>query len=135
MAFPTGKRPKSPEKQALSGRNLTPRGPAVRPSSDASSRCLPTAWRAGPMSVVPSRQPQRAKENGPARGSCNRGKTLAHPSKEASACRSEEHTSELQSLIRISNAVFCLTNNHHPLTPTQHYNIQLTDNIYFSSLH
>src|SRR3546814_2415964 len=29
-------------------------------------------------------------------------------------CRSEEHTSELQSLIRISYAVFCLnkTNNH-----------------------
>src|SRR3546814_2426348 len=37
--------------------------------------------------------------------------------------RSEEHTSELQSLMRISNAVFCLTNKHtlnickHP--PTQ----------------
>src|SRR3546814_13136435 len=30
--------------------------------------------------------------------------------------RSEEHTSELQSLMRISYAVFCLkkTNNHHP---------------------
>src|SRR3546814_2534295 len=27
--------------------------------------------------------------------------------------RSEEHTSELQSLIRISYAVFCLTKNHH----------------------
>src|SRR3546814_5474471 len=28
------------------------------------------------------------------------------------SCRSEEHTSELQSLMRISNAVFCLTNNN-----------------------
>src|SRR3546814_8482094 len=33
--------------------------------------------------------------------------------------RSEEHTSELQSLMRNSSAVFCLkTNNHHPLTKT-----------------
>src|SRR3546814_4844035 len=33
----------------------------------------------------------------------------------APACRSEEHTSELQSLMRISNAVFCLKkkNNKH----------------------
>src|SRR3546814_9700838 len=38
--------------------------------------------------------------------------------------RSEEHTSELQSLMRISYAVFCLkktTNNKH--TPTQHNQI------------
>src|SRR3546814_9238548 len=28
-------------------------------------------------------------------------------------CRSEEHTSELQSLMRISYAVFCLTKNKH----------------------
>src|SRR3546814_4152219 len=28
-------------------------------------------------------------------------------------CRSEEHTSELQSLMRISYAVFCLKNNTH----------------------
>src|SRR3546814_6572008 len=36
--------------------------------------------------------------------------------------RSEEHTSELQSLMRISNAVFCLTNttNTHHTKPTQH---------------
>src|SRR3546814_3899058 len=37
--------------------------------------------------------------------------------------RSEEHTSELQSLMRISYAVFCLknkstTHSHHPLTPS-----------------
>src|SRR3546814_4232793 len=33
--------------------------------------------------------------------------------------RSEEHTSELQSLMRISYAVFCLKKKHpqHPLTP------------------
>src|SRR3546814_9474665 len=32
-------------------------------------------------------------------------------------CRSEEHTSELQSLMRISYAVFCLKKKKHP-TPT-----------------
>src|SRR3546814_3604128 len=37
----------------------------------------------------------------------------------SSAARSEEHTSELQSLMRISYAVFCLkkkNNNHHHTT-------------------
>src|SRR3546814_4233560 len=34
--------------------------------------------------------------------------------------RSEEHTSELQSLMRISYAVFCLNNNKKPLTRRQH---------------
>src|SRR3546814_6318274 len=29
-------------------------------------------------------------------------------------CRSEEHTSELQSLMRISYAVFCSNNKNHP---------------------
>src|SRR3546814_1271799 len=31
--------------------------------------------------------------------------------------RSEEHTSELQSLMRISYAVFCLKKKNHPTTP------------------
>src|SRR3546814_2078183 len=38
-------------------------------------------------------------------------------------CRSEEHTSELQSLMRISYAVFCLKNKKrkHPETTHPHY--------------
>src|SRR3546814_2591649 len=40
--------------------------------------------------------------------------------------RSEEHTSELQSLMRISYAVFCLkkkkTNHHKPKQPNHHLN-------------
>src|SRR3546814_5418632 len=44
----------------------------------------------------------------------------------ASTCRSEEHTSELQSLMRISYAVFCLkkkTQQHqHKNTKSQHHN-------------
>src|SRR3546814_7506082 len=34
-----------------------------------------------------------------------------------SAVRSEEHTSELQSLMRISYAVFCLKKKKHPIRP------------------
>src|SRR3546814_2302067 len=34
--------------------------------------------------------------------------------------RSEEHTSELQSLMRISYAVFCLTNKNNNITCTPH---------------
>src|SRR3546814_7503068 len=34
--------------------------------------------------------------------------------------RSEEHTSELQSLMRISYAVFCLKKKHKRMTPTKH---------------
>src|SRR3546814_2609452 len=34
--------------------------------------------------------------------------------------RSEEHTSELQSIMRISYAVFCL-NKHNTLKPTEHH--------------
>src|SRR3546814_5404043 len=39
--------------------------------------------------------------------------------------RSEEHTSELQSLMRISYAVFCLKkkNNHYTITNTHHKSI------------
>src|SRR3546814_2404189 len=36
----------------------------------------------------------------------------------AAAARSEEHTSALQSLMRISYAVFCLKHNTHPPSPT-----------------
>src|SRR3546814_7565036 len=36
--------------------------------------------------------------------------------------RSEEHTSELQSLLRISYAVFCLTNTHLLAHETSQYN-------------
>src|SRR3546814_3237888 len=41
------------------------------------------------------------------------------------AGRSEEHTSELQSLMRISYAVFCLKNKKHTLTNTYRNNTRL----------
>src|SRR3546814_4242732 len=38
---------------------------------------------------------------------------------DAAVARSEEHTSELQSLMRISYAVFCLQKKKHKQTPQQ----------------
>src|SRR3546814_4716942 len=43
--------------------------------------------------------------------------------------RSEEHTSELQSLMRISYAVFCLKKKNNKQTQTQKKNTNLTNNI------
>src|SRR3546814_1188641 len=49
------------------------------------------------------------------------------PFRAGSAARSEEHTSELQSLMRISYAVFCLKKNNrehiHVSVATKYYNI------------
>src|SRR3546814_8326802 len=42
--------------------------------------------------------------------------------READAHRSEEHTSELQSLMRISYAVFCLKKKNHTHNTTTKYN-------------
>src|SRR3546814_9328968 len=52
------------------------------------------------------RKPHRASAAG-ARGAARRGQDHAG----AAGARSEEHTSELQSLMRISYAVFCLKKN------------------------
>src|SRR3546814_3128268 len=41
-----------------------------------------------------------------------------HAAASRHACRSEEHTSELQSLIRISYAVFCLNKQKHDSAQT-----------------
>src|SRR3546814_1289665 len=44
----------------------------------------------------------------------------AEPSVDQKVRRSEEHTSELQSLMRSSYAVFCLQKKKHILTPNTH---------------
>src|SRR3546814_5335927 len=70
------------------------------------------AWRLGPA-IGDARLAPRAPVGGQLdadacmghRGA-GRGLALQHP---ADVARSEEHTSELQSLMRISYAVFCLT--------------------------
>src|SRR3546814_7329656 len=47
-------------------------------------------------------------------------RSIRHPRARPVAGRSEEHTSELQSLMRISYAVFCLKKKTQPPTTTQH---------------
>src|SRR3546814_5971121 len=52
---------------------------------------------------------------------------VASPAPSPSAMRSEEHTSELQSLMRISYAVFCLKKTHVLNTHTIYYREAITD--------
>src|SRR3546814_9373848 len=62
--------------------------------------CWPRGSRPATASGCPRNRASSALTNGGSR--CGRSLT-----------RSEEHTSELQSLMRISYAVFCLTKKHH----------------------
>src|SRR3546814_2114968 len=68
----------------------------------------------------------------PARRSRTRSPTPSSITPTCAACRSEEHTSELQSLMRISYAVFCLKKkkNIHKKTHklTHDETIRSTDN-------
>src|SRR3546814_5497327 len=48
--------------------------------------------------------------------------------------RSEEHTSELQSLMRISYAVFCLKKKKHTLTSTMQNNTKLVTSVHLQKV-
>src|SRR3546814_1883850 len=87
--------------------------PGVSPDRDT------TSARAAPHAAHPAANPRHPGRdaNNPAspaitarcrRGSRHRCAILAHWRSSARKYRSEEHTSELQSLMRISYAVFCL---------------------------
>src|SRR3546814_2646777 len=52
------------------------------------------------------------------------GASDAHCHADVGALRSEEHTSELQSLMRISYAVFCLKKKNTKLTNPKHTSVQ-----------
>src|SRR3546814_1702765 len=82
------------------------------------------------------RHPRRALRLRPARrlergARTRRGKQAGRPCSEGrprrqtARGRSEEHTSELQSLMRISYAVFCLTKKNNIRYYSQHARIQL----------
>src|SRR3546814_1388315 len=76
----------------------------------------------------PSAEPERWRQRRVARQHALLFRPTAHDRRPA-VTRSEEHTSELQSLMRISYAVFCLKkkkSNHY----TQHY---CTNNLFFTS--
>src|SRR3546814_9052898 len=61
------------------------------------------------------------------------GEATAHYKFDSGAHRSEEHTSELQSLMRISYAVFCLKKKKQPNTTPQQISKQVQDHIYDSN--
>src|SRR3546814_4595064 len=76
---------------------------------------LPLARRQAPAGArhVPGAGPQAAAARRADRRHVARGHQRHHRS---AAARSEEHTSELPSLMRISYAVFCLTKKNNPTT-------------------
>src|SRR3546814_4351483 len=60
-----------------------------------------------------------AKRSALADTACSRrvGSPSARDSRTSQGCRSEEHTSELQSLMRISYSVFCLKKKNNTIQP------------------
>src|SRR3546814_9658337 len=85
-------------------------------SAPALPRCLLKAWAKADSNRPLSRQdagerPARnpmSDQSLPAQGADMRHENVSDRYKTVTSSRSEEHTSELQSLMRISNAVFCL---------------------------
>src|SRR3546814_3273182 len=63
-----------------------------------------------------------------------RGPTERGESAPGARTRSEEHTSELQSLMRISYAVFCLKKKNTHTTQAHHDHSTLTEHITYSCL-
>src|SRR3546814_3644175 len=91
---------------------LFPSTPLFRSADSRGGGCVDRADRAAPVRPVATRSRRLARG-----GSAPRRRLSAHVAalrRRANAphlaalCRSEEHTSELQSLMRISYAVFCL---------------------------
>src|SRR3546814_8157364 len=90
-------------------------------------RSVPDRGRRGPFRAVPDRRggvAARGDRDGRGRGSARRPGDLGLP-------RSEEHTSELQSLMRISYAVFCLKKKKITHTPNTRHNNTTNINPHF----
>src|SRR3546814_3610994 len=98
--------------------------PARQPAPRRGSRVQPPARITGR-----TRSPRTAP--GQSRGTAAR---LPRPTSPLAAERSEEHTSELQSLMRISYAVFCLKKKKHT-KPSYDYNVPLTNVIHKTEIH
>src|SRR3546814_6611399 len=101
--------------------------PICWPSCKASAP--PPGWTP-PGSACPGRACCSGKRQPSGRRSgtgsnCDRNRAIPCSGKGCPPCRSEEHTSELQSLMRISYAVFCLKKKHtnQIQKPTHHSNI------------
>src|SRR3546814_7604680 len=74
----------------------------------------------------PNPTPPRARSmSSSATRSLNRPRSRYAPARPSASCRSEEHTSELQSLMRISYAVFCLKKK---IKQQKHKHMNTTEN-------
>src|SRR3546814_9644805 len=92
--YPTLFRAREIVEAALSGRQVSV---VVEPCPCLGDELAPILHRAGLLAQVSGQRPLGGRRAGP-KSKCLHGRLL----------RSEEHTSELQSLMRISYAVFCL---------------------------
>src|SRR3546814_9571580 len=82
-------------------------------------------WAASPSNIcAKDRRSIWKASSRPANGPTNRARTNIRP---RSCCRSEEHTSELQSLMRISYAVFCLKKKTQNNTRNHCHDHELND--------
>src|SRR3546814_5163839 len=129
----------SPPSPIMAGR-WSPRSRATRSSAASFTRkraritafpSCPAFWNGVHEPALPPVRVERSQDMGRATNSRLRSSRtdvemslIVFPAldlKGGQVVRSEEHTSELQSLMRISYAVFCLkkkTNNHNPQTLT-----------------
>src|SRR3546814_6370551 len=95
----------------------------ISPSRRWAMRCQ----RAPATSFIPHGNCRDTRANGHSNWIASTKSGRQAPSFATHCCRSEEHTSELQSLMRISYAVFCLKKKkHHTLKPHKYYNILST---------
>src|SRR3546814_1047644 len=97
-----------------------PRMAGNSPSGSAPDRVNSSVWQTPVALISTSASPALGPSSctvSMLRGSPPSRATAARTSMEASS-RSEEHTSELQSLMRISYAVFCLKKKNNPKTTT-----------------
>src|SRR3546814_1876625 len=90
-----------------------------------------TLFRSGPY----RRRPRRCRHNAGSRSECartaDRGGRCGRCAARRALGRSEEHTSELQSLMRISYAVFCLKKKkNHTLIIISSYHAHVFNNVY-----
>src|SRR3546814_9647000 len=96
-------------------------------SSDLGGPTHPERDRAGdPQSLLLARRPRRGADRRRQRHAGDAGRPLRRLWPVRAKRRSEEHTSELQSLMRISYAVFCLQKNTD--TACMHESTQKTQN-------
>src|SRR3546814_9729290 len=90
------------------------------------------------LSAISSITPSITNRKQPAASTARASRTIFSAS---ASLRSEEHTSELQSLMRITYAVFCLKKNtQHQLSNTRyhvapHIHIRLTPSAHIHNLH